>query len=54
MNCSSSTDADLNTAHLTKKTTTLQNKKKNTYWKGSALTIQEDKCTKRHLQIKGY
>ena len=54
MNCSSSTDAYLNTAHLTKKTTILQNNRTILKGRGLRLIIQEDKGTKRHLQIKGH
>ena len=53
MNCSSSTDAYLNTAHLTKKTTTLQNKRTMLKRRGLRLSVQEDKGTKRPLQING-
>ena len=51
MNCSSSTDAYLYTAHLTKKTTTLQNKRTILKRRGLRLSTQEDKGTKRHLHI---
>ena len=54
MNCSSSTDAYLNTAHLTKKTTTLQNKRTILKGRGLRLSLQEDKGTKKHLQINGH
>ena len=54
MNCSSSTDAHLNTAHLTKKTTTLQNKRTILKGRRLRLSLQEDKGTKKHLQINGH